>query len=61
MNEAELVLTHIMDCDRMSLYLNRDASLDPDKSAALSSVFMRRLSASGSVYTGQDRIYGIGV
>jgi release factor glutamine methyltransferase len=43
MNEAELVLTHILDCDLASLYLNKDINLGLDKSAALSSVFMRRV------------------
>ncbi|MDD5115450.1 MAG: peptide chain release factor N(5)-glutamine methyltransferase [Candidatus Omnitrophica bacterium] len=42
-NEAELVLTHILRCDRMSLYLNKDTGLDKDKSVILSSILKRRM------------------
>lgn len=43
MNEAELVLTHVLNCDRVSLYLNKDISLDREKSALLSSILKRRI------------------
>lgn len=43
MNEAELVLTHLLNCDRMSLYLNKDLSLDKDKSILLSLILKRRI------------------
>ncbi len=43
MNEAELVLTHILKCDRLSLYLNKDAGLDKDKSALVSDILKRRI------------------
>ena len=43
MNEAELVLTHVLNCDRMSLYLNKDINLNRDKSALLSSILKRRI------------------
>jgi len=43
MNEAELVLTHLLNCDRMSLYLNKDINLSKDKSAQLSSILQRRM------------------
>jgi len=41
-NEAELVLTHVLNCDRLSLYLNKDRELDKDKSALVSSILKRR-------------------
>ncbi|MDD5128282.1 MAG: peptide chain release factor N(5)-glutamine methyltransferase [Candidatus Omnitrophica bacterium] len=43
MNEAELVLTHVLNCDRLSLYLNKDLKLNGDKSALLSSILKRRM------------------
>ncbi|MDD5252737.1 MAG: peptide chain release factor N(5)-glutamine methyltransferase [Candidatus Omnitrophota bacterium] len=43
MNEAELVLTHVLNCDRLSLYLNKDINLNRDKSALLSSILKRRM------------------
>jgi len=42
-NEAELVLTHVLNCNRMSLYLNKDINLDRDKSRLLSSILKRRI------------------
>lgn len=43
MNEAELVLTHVLNCNRLSLYLNKDISLDSDKSVLLSAILKRRI------------------
>ncbi|MFA4993400.1 MAG: peptide chain release factor N(5)-glutamine methyltransferase [Candidatus Omnitrophota bacterium] len=43
MNEAELVLTHVLDCGRLSLYLNKDINLGADISALLSSILKRRI------------------
>ncbi len=43
MNEAELVLTHLLNCDRLSLYLNKDINLTRDKSTLLSSILKRRI------------------
>ncbi|MDD5505169.1 MAG: peptide chain release factor N(5)-glutamine methyltransferase [Candidatus Omnitrophica bacterium] len=43
MNESELVLTHILSCNRLSLYLNKDVNLGRDKSAVLSSILKRRI------------------
>ncbi len=43
MNEAEFVLTHVLNCDKLSLYLNKDASLDKDKSALVSHILKRRI------------------
>jgi release factor glutamine methyltransferase len=42
-NEAELVYSHVLECDRLSLYLNKDACLDKDQSARVSRIFKRRL------------------
>jgi len=42
MNEAELVLTHVLHCDRLSLYLDKDRELGKDKSALVSSILKRR-------------------
>lgn len=43
MNEAELVLTHVLNCDRLFLYLNKDSSLSKDKAQAVSSILKRRM------------------
>jgi len=43
MNEAELVLTHVLNCDRLSLYLNKDINLGSEESALLSSILKRRI------------------
>ena len=43
MNEAELVYSHILDCDRMSLYLNKETRLGRNKSAQVSRIFKRRI------------------
>lgn len=43
MKEAELVLTHVLNCDRLSLYLNKDISLDKDKSSLISNILKRRI------------------
>jgi release factor glutamine methyltransferase len=43
MNEAELVLTHVLNCDRLSLYLNKDSSLPEAKAQEVSSVLKRRM------------------
>jgi release factor glutamine methyltransferase len=43
MNEAELLFTDILNCDRLSLYLNRDLKLGKDKTRLISSALKRRL------------------
>jgi release factor glutamine methyltransferase len=50
MNEAELVLTHILNCDKLSLYLNKDRELDKDKSALVSSILKRRITSEPLQY-----------
>ena len=42
MNEAELVLTHVLNCDRLSLYLDQGMDLSKDKAALISAVLKRR-------------------
>ncbi len=43
MNEAELVVSHILNCDRLSLYLDKDKYLDQDQSGQLLRIFKRRM------------------
>jgi len=59
-NEAELVLTHLLNCDRMSLYLNKDINLTGDKSALLSSILQRRMFGEPVQYIlGETEFMGI--
>jgi len=44
MNEAELLFTEIFNCDRLSLYLNKDSILEKDKSDLVCSVLKKRIS-----------------
>jgi len=53
-NEAELVYSHILNCDRLSLYLNKDAALGPEKCAEASRILKRRI-------TGEPLQYILGV
>lgn len=50
MNEAELVLTHLLNCDRLSLYLNKDTDLGEDKCLLVSSVLKRRIKGEPVQY-----------
>jgi release factor glutamine methyltransferase len=50
MNEAELLFSEILNCDRASLYLNRKHILDKDKSVLISSVLKRRISGEPIQY-----------
>ena len=50
MNEAELVLTHVLNCDRLSLYLNKDVALGKDKSTAVLGILKRRISGEPLQY-----------
>jgi len=43
MNEAELLFTDILNCDRLSLYLNPDLKLGKDKTQLISGALKRRL------------------
>jgi release factor glutamine methyltransferase len=42
MNEAELLFSQVLNCDRISLYLNSKETLDKEKSLFISSVLKRR-------------------
>lgn len=44
MNEAELVYSHLLNCDRLSLYLNKDTYLDRAKTVQASRIFKRRIA-----------------
>jgi len=43
MNEADLLFTQALNCNRLSLYLNKDLKLSRDKSYLISSVLKRRI------------------
>ena len=43
MTEAELVYSHVLNCDRLSLYLNKDTCLDRNKSIQISQILKRRI------------------
>jgi release factor glutamine methyltransferase len=49
-NEAELVLTKVLNCNRLSLYLNKDMCLDKEKSARVSRIFRRRVKGEPLQY-----------
>ncbi len=50
MNEAELVLSQVLNCDRLSLYLNKDTVLDKDKAVIISNILKRRISGQPLQY-----------
>lgn len=50
MNEAELVLSHVLNCDRLSLYLHKDDSLTRDNSVLISRILKRRISGEPLQY-----------
>jgi len=50
MNEAELVYSHVLNCDRLSLYLNQEAHLDKNKSAWISRILSRRIAGEPLQY-----------
>lgn len=50
MNEAELLFTGLLDCDRISLYLNKGYSLDKDKLRLVSSALKRRVKGEPIQY-----------
>jgi len=43
MNETELLFTEILNCDRASLYLNKDLALTKEKSSRIASILKRRI------------------
>lgn len=50
MNEAELVLTRLLNCDRLSLYLNKDTHLDKVQAQRMGKIFARRMSGEPLQY-----------
>lgn len=50
MNEAELVFTEVLKCDRTALYLNRRKILAPDISRRIANVLKRRISGESVYY-----------
>jgi release factor glutamine methyltransferase len=43
MNEAEILFSEIFNCDRLSLYLDKDLFVNKDKASRISSVLKRRI------------------
>ena len=50
MNEVELLFMDVLNCDRLSLYLNRDLKLDKDKTHLLSEALRRRATGEPIEY-----------
>jgi release factor glutamine methyltransferase len=50
MNETELLFTEVLNCDRLSLYLDKDKRLDRRQALMLSSAFKKRLSGQPIQY-----------
>jgi len=50
MTEAELVLTHVLNCDRLSLYLHKETRLAKNESVAVAEIFRRRLTGEPLQY-----------
>jgi release factor glutamine methyltransferase len=60
MDEAELLFSEILHCDRLSLYLNRESVIAKDKSALVSAVLQRRISGEPIQYIlGKSEFMGL--
>lgn len=60
MNETELLLTDILNCSRLSLYLNQDIFLNKAESSLVSSVLKRRIKAEPIQYIlGKTEFFGL--
>jgi release factor glutamine methyltransferase len=60
MNESELLLTKLLNCDKASLYLMRDSVLDTGVSAKLADALQRRLGGEPLAYiTGETEFMGL--
>jgi release factor glutamine methyltransferase len=60
MNEAELVLTDVLKCNRASLYLDRQKRLPPQAGRALSGILKRRCAGESLYYIlGKDEFMGL--
>jgi release factor glutamine methyltransferase len=60
MNETELLFTHILNCNRLSLYLDQEVHLSQDKATFISSVLKRRISGEPLQYIlGETEFFGL--
>jgi release factor glutamine methyltransferase len=60
MDEVELLFTDLLKCDRMSLYLNKDAVLEKDKGKLAASVLKRRSEGEPLQYIlGKSDFFGL--
>lgn len=60
MNEAELLFSGILNCDRLSLYLNKGSFIGKDKCALISSAMQRRISGEPVQYIlGKSEFMGL--
>lgn len=60
MNEAELLFSQLLGCDRASLYLNRGITLPRDKSNEISAVLKRRIDGEPLQYIlGNTEFFGL--
>lgn len=50
MNEPELLFSEILNCNRVSLFLNKESPLDKDKSTLIASVLKRRIKGEPIQY-----------
>jgi len=50
MNEAEFLFTEVLNCNRLSLFLNKESLLDKEKSTLIASVLKRRIKAEPIQY-----------
>ena len=50
MNETELLFTNLLNCDRASLYLNKDLRLDRSKSSVIAGALKRRINGEPIQY-----------
>lgn len=50
MNETELLFSRILNCDRLSLYLNKDLLLDKDRCSLAAEALKRRINAEPIQY-----------
>ena len=50
MNEAELLFTHVLGCDRLALYIDKDKKLDKKQSALIYDIFQKRIKGEPIQY-----------
>ena len=50
MNETEFLFTEVLNCNRLSLFLNKESLLDKEKSTLIASVLKRRIKAEPIQY-----------